>query len=196
MIPAVEGLLPEPYNGRLLTLLYRLAEWHALGKLRMHTEHTLRGLDEATTAIGHELRAFREWTRTGFTVRELPGEVAARKRRIRKKQSMPGGNPSQTGTALHSNSHTAGIDEDHILLAPVTQPSSAQTQPLSVQTAQPSLVAAMQPSSDPATELSSDSAKVKILNLCTYKLHALGDYVRTIRLFGTTDSYSTQIVCG
>jgi hypothetical protein len=36
--------------------------------------------------------------------------------------------------------------------------------------------------------------KVKILNLFTYKFHSLGDYVRTIRLFGTTDSYSTQIV--
>jgi len=28
----------------------------------------------------------------------------------------------------------------------------------------------------------------------TYKYHALGDYVDTIRRFGTTDSYSTQPV--
>ena len=34
----------------------------------------------------------------------------------------------------------------------------------------------------------------KQLNLNTYKYHALGDYVRTIRRFGTTDSYSTQPV--
>ena len=34
----------------------------------------------------------------------------------------------------------------------------------------------------------------KTLNLNTYKFHALGDYVATIRLFGTTDSYSTQLV--
>ena len=33
-----------------------------------------------------------------------------------------------------------------------------------------------------------------MLNLFTYKFHALGDYVRTIRLFGGTDSYSTQLV--
>ena len=32
------------------------------------------------------------------------------------------------------------------------------------------------------------------LNLCTYKFHALGDYVATIRRQGTTDSYNTQIV--
>lgn len=31
-------------------------------------------------------------------------------------------------------------------------------------------------------------------NLSTYKLHALGDYVNTIRRRGTTDSYSTQMV--
>lgn len=50
---------------------------------------------------------------------------------------------------------------------------------------------------DPATApgpLPNLPAKAKFLNLCTYKFHALGDYVRTIRMFGTTDSYSTQIV--
>ena len=36
--------------------------------------------------------------------------------------------------------------------------------------------------------------KKKTFNLLTYKLHALGDYVQTICLFGSTDSYSTQIV--
>jgi hypothetical protein len=37
--------------------------------------------------------------------------------------------------------------------------------------------------------------KQKLFNLLTYKLHSLGDYVRAIRWFGTTDSYSTQPVC-
>ena len=34
----------------------------------------------------------------------------------------------------------------------------------------------------------------KVFNLVTYKYHALGDYVRTILRFGTTDSISTQVV--
>jgi hypothetical protein len=34
----------------------------------------------------------------------------------------------------------------------------------------------------------------KIFNMCTYKLHALGDYVASIWLYGTTDNYSTQVV--
>jgi hypothetical protein len=36
--------------------------------------------------------------------------------------------------------------------------------------------------------------KPKTLNLRTYKLHALGDYTASIRMYGTTDSYSTQPV--
>jgi hypothetical protein len=36
--------------------------------------------------------------------------------------------------------------------------------------------------------------KPKTFNLCTYKFHALGDYPTSIRMFGTTDSYSTQQV--
>jgi hypothetical protein len=39
------------------------------------------------------------------------------------------------------------------------------------------------------------SEKQKNFNLCTYKLHALGDYVKTIKHYGTTDNYSTQVVC-
>ena len=38
-------------------------------------------------------------------------------------------------------------------------------------------------------------AKQKSLNLSTYKFHALGDYVNTIKLMGTTDNYTTQLVC-
>jgi hypothetical protein len=34
----------------------------------------------------------------------------------------------------------------------------------------------------------------KQFSLQTYKLHSLGDYAATIRMFGTTDSYSTERV--
>jgi hypothetical protein len=36
--------------------------------------------------------------------------------------------------------------------------------------------------------------QAKSLNLFTYKWHALADYVPTIRLFGGSDGFSTQIV--
>jgi hypothetical protein len=38
------------------------------------------------------------------------------------------------------------------------------------------------------------SPKLKHFNMSTPKLHFLGDYVSTIKYFGTTDSYSTQTV--
>lgn len=44
------------------------------------------------------------------------------------------------------------------------------------------------------TQNTSGIPKIKTLNLSTYKYHALGDYVDMIREYGTTDSYSTQIV--
>jgi hypothetical protein len=38
------------------------------------------------------------------------------------------------------------------------------------------------------------SRRLKVFNFQTYKFHALGDYVSTIRRYGTCDSYSTEPV--
>ncbi|KIK79863.1 hypothetical protein PAXRUDRAFT_16092 [Paxillus rubicundulus Ve08.2h10] len=37
------------------------------------------------------------------------------------------------------------------------------------------------------------NSKHRLFNMSTYKLHALGDYVKSIWLFGTTDNYSMQV---
>lgn len=48
----------------------------------------------------------------------------------------------------------------------------------------------------PPPQPSSDlGPKTKRFNLFTIKFHFLGDYVHHIRLFGTTDSFSTQLAC-
>ncbi|KAJ7123863.1 hypothetical protein C8R43DRAFT_899430 [Mycena crocata] len=141
IIPVIEGLLPEPFNSAVLTMLFRLAEWHALAKLRLHTEDTVARFDKSTTIIGHELRAFRDTTAKEYKTKELPGEVTAR---ARQKQNK------------------------------------AKNAPAGISTAPPP------PPAPP---------RGKFLNLDTYKFHALGDYPFTIPLFGTTDSFSTQIVC-
>ena len=49
-------------------------------------------------------------------------------------------------------------------------------------------------SSSKAAPASGDSRRPKTLNLDTFKLHALGDYVSSIRMRGSTDSYSTRLV--
>ena len=58
------------------------------------------------------------------------------------------------------------------------------------------------PFKDPTSATSRESAnpqeqyarRPKTFNMNTYKLHSLGDYTDAIRNYGTTDSYSTQIV--
>jgi hypothetical protein len=152
MIPAVDRLLPEPHNGKLITLLFCLAKWHALAKLRMQTEHTLDCLGQTTIAIGRELRSFKEWT-GGFNTVELPREMAARERRKSKKPTSQKPDTDASGP----------VSQNHPM------PAGSEKKPL------------MKP-------------KVRYFNLLTYKLHALGDYLETIKHFGTTDSYSTQIV--
>ena len=46
----------------------------------------------------------------------------------------------------------------------------------------------------PSTATPSAGTRKKLFNLILIKLHALGDYVKTIKMFGTMDSYSTQPV--
>jgi hypothetical protein len=192
MIPAVEGLLPEPHNRKLLTLLFWLAEWHALAKLRMHTEPTLDHLHQSTATIGQELRSLKAWTQAFKTV-ELPGESNAQDRRRRRgktaAKNIPRPAPLHKGiTAQDHNVHSTATNAKS---SSTIAPKESETLPhLCPGT---SSTAAGEEPSNPAPPASS-KPKVKLFSLLTYKLHALGDYVRAIQLHGTTDSYSTQIV--
>jgi len=72
-----EGLLPEPYNAIIMTLLYQTAEWHVFAKLRLHTKSTLQHLERLTTELGQLMRKFRDTTQSGFATFELPKETGA-----------------------------------------------------------------------------------------------------------------------
>lgn len=61
-----------------MTLLFRLAEWHALAKLRLHTDATLDTMDDATVKLGHQMRKFENTTCNAFQTYELDREVQAR----------------------------------------------------------------------------------------------------------------------
>jgi hypothetical protein len=128
------GLLPEPHNTAVVHLLSLCAQWHFLAKLRMHTDHTLKMLEDTTAKLGLSFRKFVKNTCKAFDTYELKRETEARQRRQSKKNT--------TGTR----------------------------------------------------ESSSSSRRPKSLNLQTYKFHAMGDYVATIRQYGTCDSYTTEIV--
>jgi hypothetical protein len=64
-----------------MKLLFRTAEWHGFAKMRMHTDSTLKHLDNLTTELGKLVRDFETSTCLHFTTVELPREMEARQRR-------------------------------------------------------------------------------------------------------------------
>jgi hypothetical protein len=130
LIPALEGLLPEPHNEILLSLCFTLATWHAYAKLRMHSASSIQCFKDVTIDLGTRVRHFQRTTCEFYETYELPKEQTRRARRDAQK-----------------------------------------------------------------AKTSSTTKKRKYWNTATYKYHSLGDYPYIIPIIGTTDSYSTQIVC-
>ena len=87
-----------------MTLLYRLAEWHALAKLRMHTDPTLDLLDSITTILGRKLREFRQIVCTAYLMKDLPKERAARQRKKQRDQAKTAENSTSD---VHDSSSKA-----------------------------------------------------------------------------------------
>ncbi|KIL54289.1 hypothetical protein M378DRAFT_19051 [Amanita muscaria Koide BX008] len=141
-IPVFDGLLPAPHDKIVKNLLFELATWHALAKLRLHTESTLRSLETSTKRLGAVLREFKKVTCAVYITKELPSEEAARGRRYAALRSQQA--PQPAPEVARGNSAKAGKQE-------------------------------------------------KQFNLSTYKLHALGDYPAAIRMFGTSDGYTSQV---
>ncbi|KAF9240183.1 hypothetical protein BU15DRAFT_74100 [Melanogaster broomeanus] len=93
-IPVFEGLFPRQHDALVTTLLYRFAEWHALAKLRMHTESSLSLLDTTSKTLCRVLRQFRDKTAKVYNTVELPKELGARQRRKKNDCSSTGGQSS------------------------------------------------------------------------------------------------------
>jgi hypothetical protein len=163
-----------------------MAHWHGLAKLRLHTDVTLNIMEAVTTSLGQQLRKFKRNTCEKFETRELQREAEARARRQSQKSR-------KDPTVMHmQNSSTTSA---------ITHPSATGAEASSTP---PSLQHIAQTGLNTdftcdRTNLSNakgrdSTRRPKTLNLNTYKCHALGDYVNTIRKYGTTDSYSTEPV--
>jgi hypothetical protein len=77
-IPVFEGLLSPPHDNIVRELLFELATWHGLAKLRLHTDTTINSLEQR---LGQAIRNFESETCTQLEARDLPAEDAARARR-------------------------------------------------------------------------------------------------------------------
>ena len=80
-MPVFKGLVHSEHEDIIQTLIFHLAEWHALAKLRLQTEDTLALLDQALQRLSAQVRRFQDKTCTAFEIKELPQESARRQRR-------------------------------------------------------------------------------------------------------------------
>lgn len=169
-IPVFDGLFPGDHNKMVMDLLFNMAHWHGLAKLRMHSDLTLEILDKLTTDLGNRFREFKEKVCPAYQTQELNREVDARSRRQAKEASKRAGkgkaNVVAQGTAARKPKAGAQANGQE-------NASSKQPQDLPIP---------------------KQSRRRKSFNFQTYKFHSLGDYVASIRQFGTTDSYSTEPV--
>jgi hypothetical protein len=100
-MPCFDGLFEDDaYNAQVLDLLYVMAYFHALEKMRLHTGCTIEAIKLATPVLGDELRSFKSLMADQIDTKETPREVAARARRATRKASKTGRPvPESTGEA-------------------------------------------------------------------------------------------------
>jgi hypothetical protein len=175
----------------ILDVLFVAAHWHGLAKLRMHTDLTLDTLDAVTTDLGAKMRSFRDKTCLAFDTKELPRELKARLRKEKKIQIPTNPQPQMYGGLTSVNHRTTNGSTSR----GVNMSGGPTSQvPHSINSTASEVESNPHPTISSCTGAQTSTRRPKMLNLNTYKHHALGDYVATIRKFGTTDSYSTEAV--
>jgi hypothetical protein len=88
-IPCFESLLPAPHNDYVLRLLYLASYWHSLAKLRLHSETTLKVLDNVTVLFARALRHFKDVTCPCFNTVETEREYSAVEKPLSVSQQHP-----------------------------------------------------------------------------------------------------------
>ena len=85
--------MPKKEDRIVRKLLFELATWHSLAKLRLHTETTVTDLENSATRLGHLLQKFKNDVCSVYATRDLPSEEAARGRRKAAKAAKAGKKP-------------------------------------------------------------------------------------------------------
>jgi hypothetical protein len=98
-MPVFEDLLPSPHNNIILDLLFELALWHGLTKLRLHMEHTLDLFRASTKSLAATMCRFLKVTCKYYNTQELPKETAAHGRRT---ATLAAKGSSHTGRAKNT----------------------------------------------------------------------------------------------
>lgn len=101
--------------------------WHGLAKLRMHTDHTITLLREATTRLGKELRSFVKDVCPRYDTRDTPRESEKKARNNKgKKKATSKGADHHAFTIATSKIHALGDYVDEIVRYGTTDGYSTQ----------------------------------------------------------------------
>ncbi|KAI0349319.1 hypothetical protein OH77DRAFT_1490928 [Trametes cingulata] len=99
-----EGLLAIAANNKIvLDLVFNLSTWHALAKLREHTDMTLDGLDDKTVDCGRSVREFAKKTCADYETYELPSKDSAARGRRRAAMTAKGQDAASQSTRKTSS---------------------------------------------------------------------------------------------
>jgi len=167
-------------------------------------------LTATTSALGQILRRFAKKTCSAFRTKDLPSEEAARGRRkaaaaLKKSTQVAklgetrpenAGGPSTrrgTNTDIPIRGRNIGTATRGKTTGTSTKGKKAGASTRGKNTGT-STQGKKSPAQDDSAEKPKQTSQQCFFNLCTYKLHALGDYVANIWRYGTTDNYSTQSV--
>lgn len=170
-----------------MELLFTIAQWHGLAKLRMHHDLILGELDNLTKIFGTRLRDFSQKTCAHFDAKELQREYNARIRREAK----------QAERASHRPETHRGPTNATVTLPPTGDPQQGVVPAISTEEQDSAEGPNEAGSSSIAAELTrvkNQGRRSKTLNINTYKFHSYGDYAEAICMHGTMDSYSTEPV--
>lgn len=75
------------HNTDIMNVIFATCNFYTLSKLRMHTETTLKLLEESITQYCTLIRRFKSHTCNHFEAKELPSEISKRARRQAAKQA-------------------------------------------------------------------------------------------------------------
>jgi hypothetical protein len=141
---------------------------------------TLQILKNTTKALGKQMRYWVKKTCSAFETRRLPKEESTRDHWKAASKRKPSANGKST-TSASERGTTGGHGRRRGRPAGLLKGRSASRVPKASTSKEKS-------SGQRASGIRT------LFSMCTYKLHALGDYVAAIARYGTTDNYSTQVV--
>ncbi|KAG8707451.1 hypothetical protein FRC08_000488 [Ceratobasidium sp. 394] len=97
--PCFEGLFPEEDDRIIQELIFTMAHWHALAKLRMHTTTTIKMLRIQTATLARRLRRFEANVASHYATVETDREQELRKRREIRRAQETGAATQPSGSA-------------------------------------------------------------------------------------------------